>query len=258
MNNNPYRYANALVFVAVIAVNALAQLLPINGLTTGELSARYPVMITPAGYVFSIWSLIYLLLAAFIVYQWRKPTRSRDTVELIGPWFILNGMLNIAWIFAWHYEYVTASVTIMLALLLSLIAIYTRIRRSTQPPTTGEKLCVYLPFSIYMGWISVATIVNITVWLYDKGWDGFGLSGEAWTVILLIIGTLLAIVIGFTFHDPAFMLVFTWAFVGIAVKQQEGPPVVYWAALIAAAAILLLALLLLLTRRPFTAASRQP
>ncbi|MBB3112955.1 hypothetical protein FHS18_005057 [Paenibacillus phyllosphaerae] len=220
-HRNPYRWWNIAAVIAVIAVNAMATLLPLNGKTTGELSDQYPVLITPAGYAFSIWSLIYLLLIGFAIYQARPRASRLPTVSQIGPWFLLSSLFNMAWIFAWHYEYVTASVFIMLALLITLIVLYTRVVTATSKPTTGERFLVQLPFRIYLGWICVATIVNISVALYKAGWNGFGLSEVTWTIILLIFGTLLVFVMGTRYADPYFMLVFVWAYVAIAYKQQD-------------------------------------
>ncbi|MCQ6559056.1 TspO/MBR family protein [Paenibacillus mendelii] len=218
---NVYRLWNIFGILAVIVINALANLLSINGKTTGELSAKYPVLITPAGYAFSIWTLIYVLLIGFAIYQARRRAMDRTTVKSIGPWFLFSCVLNMAWIIVWHYEYVTSSVFVMLALLITLIVIYSRVQSATSAPTTGERILVQLPFSIYLGWISIATIVNVTVALYKLGWEGFGLSASAWTVILLALATLLALVIGGIYGDPFYVLVLVWAFIAIAVKQQE-------------------------------------
>ncbi|MFC4102325.1 tryptophan-rich sensory protein [Paenibacillus xanthanilyticus] len=240
---HPYRWLNVIGLVAVVAVNALANLLPINGLTTGELSAKYPVLVTPAGYAFSIWSLIYALLAGFVIYQARSRSIERSTIQRIGPWFILSCAFNIGWILVWHYEYVYASVAVMLALLLSLIALYVKTHTATDRPTVGESLLVQLPFSIYLGWISVATIVNISVAFYKSGWEGFGLSDATWSVIVLTLGTILAFVIGGLYTDPYYVLVFVWAYIAIAYKQQSYESVMT-SALIAAGLLLAYAIAL--------------
>jgi len=240
---------NILALLAVIVVNTLANTLPIAGKTTGELSDQYPVLITPAGYVFSIWGLIYLLLAGFVIYQALPGNADRQSIQRIGPLFILTCIFNCSWIFAWHYELLPLSVLIMLALLGTLIVIYTGIRQVQGPTTLGERLFVYLPFSVYLGWISVATIVNITVLLYDLEWDGFGLGATTWTLIGIAVTVVLAALIGYRFSDAAFMLVFVWALVGIGVKQQSGDSTVSTAAFVAAGLVFLLMLGMLLRRR---------
>ncbi|WP_040718398.1 tryptophan-rich sensory protein [Paenibacillus daejeonensis] len=249
MRSHPYRWLNVLGLIAVLVVNTLANTLPIAGKTTGELSDQYPVLITPAGYVFSIWSLIYVLLIGFIIYQAMPRTMNRDSVQRVGIWFLLTCLFNCTWIIVWHYELLPVSVGVMLALLLSLIVLYTRIRTSSEPKTLGERIFVYLPFSIYMGWISVATIVNITVLLYDAGWEGFGLGDTTWTVILIVIAVALAAIIGYRFTDAAFMLVFVWALIGIGVKQQGANETVALTAYSAAGVVALLLLGLLFFRR---------
>lgn len=249
MQSHPYRWLNMLGLIAVLVVNTLANTLPIAGKTTGELSDQYPVLITPAGYVFSIWSLIYVLLIGFIIYQAMPRTMHRESVQRISIWFLLTCLFNCTWIIVWHYELLPVSVAVMLALLLSLIVLYRRIRTSSEAKTPGERLFVYLPFSIYLGWISVATIVNITVLLYDAGWEGFGLGDTTWTVILIVIAVALAAIIGYTFTDAAFMLVFVWALIGIGVKQQGSNETVALTAYTAAGVVAILILGLLLLRR---------
>lgn len=236
---NLIRWLNAAGLAAVLAVNGLAQWLPINGKTTGEISAKYPVLITPAPYAFSIWSIIYLLLIGFVIYQFKPRAGKSKNVQNIGPWFIISCLFNVAWILLWHYEKLTSSVFIMFALLISLIVIYSAIRKDKQPPAPMEQWLVRLPFSIYLGWICVASIVNAAVVLYAAEWNGFGLSDAAWTITLLIAASLLAVVIGFRFVDPAFVLVFVWSFIAIAVKQDQQPEVSLSASI--AAAILMIA-----------------
>lgn len=223
---NLFRRLNPLGLLAVIIVNALAELLPINGTTTKALSDRYPVLITPAGYAFAIWTLIYALLVGFAIYQSLPAGRNRPAVRRIGPWFLVSCVLNIAWILFWHYEIVVGSGFVMLALLISLIIIYDRVRTASNKPTTGERWFVLLPFSLYLGWICVATIVNIAVVLYDAGWNGFGLADTTWTVIMLAVAVLLAAAIARTFKDASYALVFVWAFVAIAVKQADRTEIV--------------------------------
>jgi len=247
-NRNTYRFWNIFGLLAVLAVNALAQFLPLNGKTTGELSDKYPVLITPAGYAFSIWSLIYVLLIGFVIYQLGSRTGAMPSVKNIGPWFFVSCLFNTAWIFAWHYEYVTVSVYIMIALLLSLIILYQRVRSAASHPSFWEKLWVRLPFSLYLGWISVASIVNITVGLSKAGWEGFGWSAVTWTVVLLIIAAVLALIIGGVYRDPFYVLVIVWAFVAIALKQKDYSNI-YTVAMIGAILLGVFAIYLFFRRR---------
>ncbi|ASS68968.1 MULTISPECIES: TspO/MBR family protein [unclassified Paenibacillus] len=237
-----WKALNTIAFALVIVMNALAVLLPLGGKTTKELSDQYPLLLTPPGYVFSIWSLIYLLLAGFIVYQWTPQGSSRSSVRSIGFWFVLNGLANSAWIVAWHYEHVGLSVLIMLILLASLIVLYVETQRQSSSATAGEQLLAQLPFSIYMGWISVATIVNVSAWLYSLDWNGFGWGDAAWALIGLAAAASLGLAVGWIFRDPYYELVLVWAFIGIAGKdvQPDAVSSAAWAlaALLAAWAVL--------------------
>ena len=158
--------------VATIAINALANALPLNGKTTGELSDQYPVLFTPAGYVFAVWGLIYLGLIAFAIYQALPRERDNPRLAAIRVPFLLSSVANIAWLFLWHYEYVTATEPMMLALLASLIVIYARLGIGRVEVSRGERWAVHAPFSLYLGWITIATIANTAITLYNLGWNG--------------------------------------------------------------------------------------
>ncbi|WP_151735723.1 tryptophan-rich sensory protein ['Paenibacillus yunnanensis' Narsing Rao et al. 2020] len=244
---NPYKWWNLLFYLGVIAVNVLSVALPLGGRTTGEISDRYHTYFTPAGYAFSIWSLIYVLLAGFVIYQFRGATGSRDSVRSIGIWFMLSCIFNMGWLILWHYLYIELSLAVMVLLLVSLIVIYRKTRAITAP-STGENWLLRLPFSIYLGWISVATIVNVSIVLVKNDWGGFGLSGITWAVIMLIVGTLLAVLVSFPHRDSIYPLIFVWAFIAIAVEQRETGSV-FITALVAAGLLLLYSLWLLLTPR---------
>ena len=218
---------NLIAFLATIGVNVLANALPINGKTTGELSDLYPNLFVPAGVTFSIWGVIYLLLAIFTVYQIATPNRNAaGFLERIGPLFILASAANIGWIFLWHYQRVSASFVVMLVLLGSLLAIYLRLGIGLQADSWREKLLVQLPFSIYLGWITVATIANLTAVLVHIGWNRFGASEELWTVVVLVVAALITLAVLFTRNDLFYALVLLWAFLGILLKRLavDSPP----------------------------------
>ncbi len=151
-----------LAVVATIAVNGLANALPINGLQTGEISDSFPVYFTPAGYVFAIWGVIYLGLLAYAVYQALPAQRQSPRLRSIRTLFLVGSLANIAWIFLWHYQLFPLTLVAMLVLLGTLIGIYLRLRIGRTSPPLVERLAVDLPFSIYLGWITVATIANVT------------------------------------------------------------------------------------------------
>ncbi|CAN5634535.1 hypothetical protein BH24DEI1_BH24DEI1_16030 [soil metagenome] len=233
---------NVLAVLAVIAVNALANALPLYGRTTGEISDGFPILFVPAGYVFGIWGLIYLGLVGFALYQARPRERANLRLRRVGYLFALSCAANIAWLFAWHALRLPLSLAVMLALLALLILIYLRLGSGREEVPRAERLLVRLPFSLYLGWITVATVANASALLYSLGWDGWGLSDATWTILMLAAATAIGTLVLVTRRDLAFNLVLVWAFVGIFVAQQGHPPVA-GAALAAARVVLVLVLL---------------
>lgn len=207
--------------MATIFVNGLASSLPLNGKTTGEISDSFDVFFVPAGYVFSIWGLIYVGLIAYAVYQLLPAQADNPALRSIGPIFILSSLANMAWIFLWHYEVFSLTVVAMLTLLACLIVIYLRLDIGRAQVSSGMRWFVHLPFSIYLGWITVATIANVTTLLAYWDWSGWGISPEAWTVIMLTIATAVGGLVSFTRSDIAYAAVLIWAFAGIGVKQSD-------------------------------------
>lgn len=212
-------YLNAAALAAVILVNYLANALPINNLDTGEISDMFPVLFTPAGYVFSIWGLIYLLLLGFVIYQLAYRPYHQSLVPAVGSLFIISCLLNIAWIFSWHYLQISLSMIIMIALLINLIIIYMRINLTSKTFAPLEKWLVKLPFSIYLGWICVATIANFNVLLYNLGLYAPGIPAGILTIVMIIIAALIAFYVLLSRNDIALVLVFAWAFVGIGMRH---------------------------------------
>src|SRR3990172_8611733 len=220
------RLLTILFTIATITVNALANILPFNGRTTGEISDRFPIRFVPAGYVFAIWGLIYLALLAFAIYQVLPAQRDTKVLDEIAPLYWLASIANAVWIVLWHYEFFTLTIIVMAILLLSLILIYRRVQAARQPGA-GFHWCVQIPFSLYLRWISVATIANAAQVLYFLNWDAFGLSGELWAVILLVVATLLGFTMLLRERDWAYALVLVWAFAGIAIAQADSALVAY-------------------------------
>ncbi|WP_078382152.1 TspO/MBR family protein [Sutcliffiella halmapala] len=221
-------------FLLVITVNILANALPLNGQTTGEISNKLNVLFTPAGYVFSIWSVIYLLIGIWIVRQFPKERRNLPIYKSTNVLFILSCVLNSAWIVLWHYEFFVTTVVIMVSLLLTLITLYRRIK--TSDPGFFDRL----PFSIYLGWISVATIANVSYVLVHLQWIGFGLTDVTWTIIMLIIATILAIRFNIVNRDRVYPFVFVWAFIGIGVQNMGAYSTISYVAYSLAAVIFLI------------------
>jgi translocator protein len=243
---NLRQIVNIFALGATITINALANILPINGLNSGEISDLYPSLFTPAGYVFSIWSVIYLLLLAFIVFQALPGQKDNPRLERLGYAFAASCLFNFLWIFAWHYRYVFLSEVLIIGVLVSLLVCYQRLqtervnKREIQV-SRAERITTHLTFSIYTGWLTVAVVANTCVLLLEYGITG-GSFAPMWGVFTVLAA--LAIGAAFTYlrKDMAYGLVLVWAFAGIAVAQSGNTPSVVITAGIAAAVMLMLAL----------------
>jgi hypothetical protein len=218
MKNTYIKIFAGVAYVAMIAVNFLANGLPINGRSTGSISDAYPNLFAPAGPAFSIWGLIYILLGGYVLYQFlNKNKKTEAMIKRINPLFIMTSLANISWIFAWHYDFIGLSVLIMATLLILLIKIADILR--VEKFTSLEKLLIWAPFSIYFGWITVASIANITVFLVSIGWNGFGIADFIWTSIILLIGALIGILRMNKDKNIAYGLVLVWAYSWILFKH---------------------------------------
>ena len=219
----PLSILNLLGFLGTVVVNALAVILPINNITTGELSDLYPNLFVPEGLTFAIWGVIYVLLGIFVIYPLipsvRRDAQKVDFVQRIGPLFFISCLANIGWIFAWHYKIVPLSLGLMLILLGCLLAIYLRLNIGKSEATKAEKYLVHLPFSIYLGWITIATIANVTALLVDINWNTWGLGEPFWAVAVIIVGIAIALSVLFSRKDIYYPLVVDWALLGILLKR---------------------------------------
>jgi benzodiazapine receptor len=216
----------ALSIAVTLAVNILANALPFNGLSTAEISDRFTVYFVPAGYVFSIWGLIYIGLIAYAVFQALPSQRGNPRLQRIAPFAVTAALSNCIWLFLWHYEQFTLTLVPMLGLLAMLILAYLGLETGRIPVDTGETWAVRIPFSIYLGWITVATIANVTDVLYFLKWDGFGIGARDWTLILFAAILVIAGLMSITRRDAAYSLVLVWALAGIAVKQSAAKSLV--------------------------------
>lgn len=255
--NPVVKIAVAVTYLGMVTVNALANILPINGIGTGAVSDSYPNLFAPAGLTFSIWGLIYLLLAGHTLFQLGLFRRNRSTghsaiLNRIGILFTISSMANILWIFAWHYRMIPLSMFLMVVILICLILINNQTRKADLKK--AEPWLVRLPFSVYLGWITVATIANATTLLVDLDWNGYGLSEATWTVIILLVGIVIGIVTAIRNRDVPYGLVLIWAYSGILLKHVspggfdfQYPPVVY--TVMACLILVLLAIIYILRRR---------
>jgi hypothetical protein len=215
----------ALTILATIVVNVLANALPINGLNTGAISDRFKVYFVPAGYVFAIWGVIYIGLIALAVFQALPSQRENPRMRATGWWISLGGLANIAWIFLWHYEQFPLTLIAMLVLLGTLIITYLRLGTGRSTVSKAETWTVRVPISIYLGWITVATIANVTELLYFLKWDGFGVAAEVWMYIILVAVFVIATLMNFSRRDIAYTMVILWALAGISVKHADVPAI---------------------------------
>ncbi|MFP7494449.1 tryptophan-rich sensory protein [Terribacillus saccharophilus] len=239
MSNRSVKLAwlSLLAYIAAIAVNYLSNALPLGGNTIQQLSDRLGVLFQPAGYAFSIWGVIYIFALIWVIRLFFRSTREKEWYGKAAGAFIASCIFNIAWLFSFHYELFSLSIIPMVALLVSLIILYQAI--SVSPDRRKFDL---FPFSIYIGWVSVATILNVGILFVSLGVDnidGWLLSGEVWTIILLIIGAILAIGFMHVFRDSIYPLVFIWAYVAIASARAEDFPAITAVASIMAIIILI-------------------
>ena len=219
-----------ITYLGMVIVNGLANDLPINGMITGDISDSYPNLFAPTGITFTIWGVIYLLLAAHTAYQlglFQKNDQpvKRDLLDQVGILFAISSVANIAWIFSWHYKNILLSMLFMLIILICLMLIYVRINK--EKLTSNEKFFIRLPFSVYFGWITVATIANVTTLLVDKLGSPvnlLGISEVVWTVAILLIGLLIGAVTTFKNRDLPYGLVIVWAYIGILIKHLMAKP----------------------------------
>ena len=219
----PIKALVAVTSLAMVAMNFLANALPLNGRRTGDISDAYPSLFTPAGFTFSIWGVIYLLLGAHVLYQLGLFRGSPDTAEQsallnrVGVLFAISSLANTAWVFAWHYDNIPLSAVLITVILVCLALIVTTLRSANL--AGRRRWLIGVPFSVYFGWTTVAVVANMTVLLVSRGWDGFGLADSTWAVIMVLV----AMVIGTTTmvrnRDAAYGVVLIWAYFGILIRQ---------------------------------------
>ena len=221
------KWINILAFVLTVIVNGLAGSTTIlGGKLTAEISDANPTLITPAGYVFSIWGIIYILLGAFVVFQALPSQQGKGFQKRVGYLFVLSSIANIVWLFLWQFEYLGFSVVVIFLLLATLILIYLRLNIGKSEVSLREKMAVHVPFSVYLGWITIASIANVSVFLVSVNWDGLGISAETWATLIIIVALIITVLVLATRKDIAYSLVIIWALVGIAVKQSGNQNIV--------------------------------
>ena len=232
--------AAAIAVVAAVVFNTLFNSFPPGGQSVGEISNTLlsEVLITPASYAFAIWGIIYLGLFAYVVYQFHPERRREPFIQRVNGLLILACIVQTVWILLFTFQQFGWSILAMVALLLALIGIYTTLDVGRVRVSRQRRWMAHIPFSLYLGWISVATIVNVASALYVSAWDGWGISAVTWTVAMIAVAAIVGAVVVYIRRDVAFTLVFGWALVAIAVRQSD-IPAVRWAALILAGLLLI-------------------
>ncbi len=211
---------NVLALAGVLVMNYLATALPIAGRTPADVSELFPTLFTPAGFTFAIWGVIYLLLIGFALYQVRFLNREwPDFLEKTGWLFVLSCTANAGWLPAFHYLQIGLSLLIMLVLLGSLVAIYLRINDGQTITSTAERWLVRLPFSVYLSWITVATIANTSILFSHLGWSGEPGGPRFWTVVVIAAAVAVGLLALLRRRDIGFALVIIWALYGIFSKR---------------------------------------
>jgi hypothetical protein len=226
MNSNRDKFRQIINLIAIVAafvINIVANIAPFNGQTIGEISNTLfqDVLITPANYAFAIWGLIYLGLISFAIYQALPAQRQNSQLRRMGYLVAIASLAQIIWIFFFLYNLFALSLVAMLGILFPLIGAYQSLRNGDRFTGRQQKWLVYFPISIYLGWISVATIVNGAIVLDYWNWNGWGISAQIWTVIMLLVATAIAVTVSIRRVDLAYTGVFVWAFVAIAVRNSN-------------------------------------
>ncbi|MBR8831136.1 MAG: hypothetical protein N5P05_003843 [Chroococcopsis gigantea SAG 12.99] len=219
------QWVNLSAIILAFITNIVSNLVPIGGMNVGQIANKYfnDVLVLPANFAFSIWGLIYIGLIGFGFYAASKRNKYHPRLEKIGYWLALASVAQIFWIILFQYQAFTTSVIAMLVILISLIILYRKLHINLVSTAGREKWFIDYPISLYLGWISVATIVNIASALRAFNWDGWGISNLVWAVTILLVATALGIYFALKRNDRVYPGVLVWAFLAIAIKHIYTP-----------------------------------
>jgi hypothetical protein len=229
-SSNPELTRQLITLVAIVAsivVNTISNIFPLNGTNVGKLSNTLlaPVQITPANYAFAIWGVVYLGLLAYGLYQFQSTERHNPRLVRGGYLLTIACIAQCAWIYLFLGRLFALSIVAMLGILLPLIALYQCLGIGYQNISKQERWFLHIPISIYLGWITVATVVNVASTLYVNEWNGWGIPATAWTVLMMVVSAAIASYVYIERHDTAYTLVIVWALLGIAIRQIGTPPI---------------------------------
>ena len=220
---------NFVTLAIVFIVNYLAVNLPLNHLTTKEISDSFDIYFVPAGYVFLIWILIYLGMLAFAIFRALPKQRNDERLAKIDAWFMLGNLANALWLFSFHYRQFLLALGFMIVLLVSLVKIFVKLEIGKKRMAGPWMWVAEIPFSIYLGWVTVATIANVSQVLNYYHWDGFGISDQTWFLVVIAIIVIISSLMSFNRKAFEYNMVLVWALIGIAVKFPQVPLVNYGA-----------------------------
>ncbi|MDR6560346.1 MULTISPECIES: hypothetical protein [unclassified Arcicella] len=218
---------NFIFFIVMVIMNGLANALPLNDKTTKELSDQYPNLFVPAGITFSIWGVIYFLLLLFCFVQAKSLFQKKPdptigfVVDEIGFWFIINAILNSLWILAWHYEFLTLSMVIMIGILVTLIKINYHIKATQPYLRSATRFIIKASFGIYLGWICIATIANATACLVGFGWTEGYILGQSWASIMILAGSFITFLLVIDLRNSYIGFATIWALCGIIIARYN-------------------------------------
>lgn len=236
-----------LATLVILITNVISEVIPIKGVMTGSITAKINIYFMPANYAFSVWSLIYLGLILYTIYQALPAQRSNPKLRSIGWFYIGSCFMISAWMISFIRENYLLTMLTMIALLVLLIVVYEKLDVGREVVSRGMRFFVHIPFSLYLGWITMATIANISNYLQVQGWSGLGVSPKIWAVVLMVVTIVIAELTAFNRQDLAYLAVFVWAFIGIAVNHKGVSPV-FEAACVSAAIVIIITIVTLIVR----------
>lgn len=251
MNKKITPFLNLLLFAGVVTVNALANILPINGYNTGQVSAFYPNFFVPAGFTFAIWGVIYFILTGFVFISFfagfgKFDASAGEAIQKASPLFWVTCIINVSWVLVWHHLYLAASWLLMIVFLLVLIRMFLILKPLKNQMPFFHRIWVYHAFVVYLAWISVATIANTTALLVGWGWQGGFLTPQVWSVFMISIAVFLGVLMVGKRKESAYGFVLAWAFYGIYSAQVKESVMVGYTAAVGVCIMLALTLTILI------------
>ncbi len=232
---------NSVSLVAVLVINYLSNTTLVSQQSVGEMSNRFQTVITPAGYAFAIWGLIYLSLIFFAGYQWHLWIRKKNTdvIDCIGYYFVIANLANALWVIAWVNGLIGVSLLLILILLGSLATIVKRLNMEKWNAPFPVIFFIWWPIAIYFGWIILATVLNIKVFAVSRGYDDLLLSATVWGVLLITVSTAIYLSLVYARNLRESAIVGVWGLLAIVLRQAEANPVIAVTSLISSAVLLI-------------------